>query len=110
VMRTMFELKLLVPLLLTSGVLTAAVEIIRIFLGRKRGNIDSAAALATSALGVSSAYSGQVDFLEKRLITANEEINLLSIKLRRANTKIDEQEDRLRSMAREIDELRERAE
>lgn len=98
---------LIVPLLLGGGVMTTFVELVRLFVGRKKGRIDAAASLTTSALGISTAYSGQVDFLEKRLATAHIEIDSLTDKLRTARTTIEEQEERLRVMAREITGLRE---
>jgi len=103
----MFDWNAAVPLLLGGGVMTAAVELIRLFVGRKKGRIDAAASLTTSALGLSDAYSGQVDFLEKRLAAAHEEIEALGVKLRSARTTIEEQEARLSAMAREITGLRE---
>jgi len=103
----MFDWNVLVPLLLGGGVMTTVAELVRLFVGRKKGRIDAAASLTTSALGLSEAYSGQVDFLEKRLASAHTEIDALSAKLRAARTTIEEQEERLGKMAREIAGLKE---
>lgn len=103
----MLDWNVIVPLLLGGGVMTTVVELVRLFVGRKKNRIDAATSLTTSALGIVGSYSGQVDFLEKRLATANTEIEKLSEKLRKANETIEEQETRLRSLGREINQLKE---